>query len=194
MLEIDNTIVSLDIIEKNFSCDLNNCKGVCCLYGDAGAPLEKEETFILEQIYPLIRQYLTIEGLLTIEANGLYTIDDEADFVTPLISHKECAFSFKDENQIYKCAIEKAFFDNVISFQKPVSCHLYPVRINKYNDYDAINYHKWQYCECAVVKGKNLNVPVYEFLRIPLTRKYGKEWYEKLEHAAGNYLKDKKKA
>jgi hypothetical protein len=170
---------------------LNACKGACCLYGDAGAPLEIEEISVLEEIYPLLKQYLTIEGLLSIEAFGLYTSDDEGDFVTPLINKKECAYSFTDKNHILKCAIEKAFLNNKIIFQKPVSCHLYPVRINKYKDYEAINYHKWQYCEGAILHGDNLKIPIYKFLKVPLIRKYGKEWYEKLEYAAENYLIDK---
>jgi len=192
MLQIDNTIVSIDVIEKNFTCDLSICKGVCCLYGDSGAPLEIEETNTLEEIYPLIKKYLTIEGLLSIEAFGLYLRDDDNEYVTPLINKKECAYSFTDKNQILKCAIEKAFFDSKIKFQKPVSCHLYPIRINKYKDYDAINYHKWTYCESAVDHGNILKIPIYKFLKIPLIRKYGKEWYEKLEYASENYFKEKK--
>lgn len=192
MLQIDNTIVSLDIIEYNFTCDLEYCKGVCCLYGDSGAPLESGETVVLEEIYPVIRQYLTVEGLLTTEAYGLYHFDNDGEIVTPLIDRKECAYAYTDKDHILKCAIEKAFRDNKINFQKPLSCHLYPVRISKYVGYEALNYHKWSYCDCAVKKGNIENIPVYKFLKKPLIRKYGIKWYEKLENIAEEYFKGKK--
>jgi hypothetical protein len=191
MLEIDNTIISLDIIEKKFVCDLESCKGVCCLYGDSGAPLEEEEKQILNEIYPKIKPYLTIQGLLTIEAFGLFITDDDGEIVTPLIKNKECAYAFKDENNIYKCAIEKAFLEKKITFQKPVSCHLYPIRIVKYNNYDAVNYHRWNYCDVGIIKGNNNGVALFRFLKVPLIRKYGKEWFDKLEYAADNYLNNK---
>ena len=188
MLEIDNTIISLDIIEKKFCCDLEKCHGACCLYGDAGAPLEKNEIKVLEEIFPFVKKHLSLKGAIVLEAFGLYTQDDDREIVTPLIEGKECAYSFVDSDNILKCAIEKAFLENKISFQKPISCHLYPIRIHKYNDYDAINYHKWKYCECAVEKGNSEDIPIYRFLKTPLIRKYGQEWFEKLDFAAKNYL------
>jgi hypothetical protein len=193
MLQIDNTIISRDIIENKFSCDLIKCKGACCLYGDSGAPLDLEETFILKKIYPQIKKYLTVEGLLTIEAFGLFIEDEEGDLVTPLINNKECAYSYTDDKKILKCAIEKAFLDKKIKFRKPVSCHLYSIRINKHKDFDAVNYHKWSCCEHAVIQGNNKKISLYQFLKIPLIRKYGKEWYSKLDYAAKNYYKKNSK-
>lgn len=193
MLQIDKTIVSLDVIERKFVCDLQACKGACCVVGDSGAPLEEEELDIVDDIYPIVEPYLSDEGRQAIEEQGRYTIDLDGDYVTPLINQKECAYTIF-ENGIAKCAIEKAFFDKKINFRKPISCHLYPVRITKYKEYDAVNYEHNKLCADAVVLGNKLDVPVYKFLKEPLIKKYGEKWYDQLEYAGKNlYMVNNKK-
>ena len=183
MIAIDNTLVSEHLIEKKFVCDINACKGECCVAGDSGAPLEKEEISILKDVLDKVKPYLPKDGLKAIEKQGVYVIDEDGDYTTPLVKGKHCAFTYF-ENDIAKCAIEKAFYEGKINWKKPISCHLYPVRITKYKDYEAVNYHKWEVCKPACECGAKLNVPVYKFLKEPLVRKYGNEWYKKLELAA----------
>ncbi|RLD63890.1 MAG: DUF3109 domain-containing protein [Bacteroidetes bacterium] len=193
MLQIGKTIVSLNLIEKNFVCDLQACKGACCVVGDSGAPLEEDELEIFDDIYSIVEPYLSEEGIRAIDEQGLYTVDDDNDYITPLINNKECAYTIF-ENGIAKCAIEKAFFDKKINFRKPISCHLYPVRITKYTEFDAVNYETNKLCVDAVKLGDKLGVPVYKFLKEPLTKKYGEEWYKELEYAAKNlnFVKENK--
>lgn len=184
MIAIDNTLVSDDLLDRKFVCDLNACKGECCVAGDSGAPLEKEEEEILNTILPLVKPYMNEEGIAEIEKSGVALIDSDGDLVTPLVDGvKHCAFVIF-ENSIAKCAIEKAYYDGKITFKKPISCHLYPVRINKYKDFDAVNYQEWEVCKPACVCGDKLDVPVYKFLKEPLTRKYGVAWYQQLELVA----------
>jgi hypothetical protein len=189
MLQIENTLISLDIFEKKFVCNLAACKGACCVEGDSGAPLEAEETATLEQIYPIVKNYMTPEGIETIEKSGKWVLDFEGDRVTPLNNNKECAYTYRDDKGIVFCAIEKAYLEGKITFQKPISCHLYPIRIKKLTHYDAVNYESNKLCMPARVNGEKLGVPLYQFVKTPLIRKYGKEWYEQLEIAA-NELKD----
>ncbi|MBE9469497.1 MAG: DUF3109 family protein [Bacteroidetes bacterium] len=193
MLQIEKTIVSLNLIEKKFVCDLQACKGACCVVGDSGAPLEEEELEIFDNIFSTVEPYLSEEGKKTIDEQGCYTVDDDNDYVTPLINNRECAYTIFEDG-IAKCAIEKAFFDKKISFRKPISCHLYPVRIKKYKEFDAVNYETNKLCVDAVKLGNKLGVPVYEFLKEPLTKKYGEEWYKELEYAAKNlnFVKENK--
>ena len=185
MLEIGKSVVSLDVITSNFTCDLNACKGACCVTGDSGAPLEPEEVTILEEIFSAIRCYLSPESVKTIEEFGTSVIDIEKETVTPLNDGKECAYVVF-ENSIAFCAIEKAYNDGVIKFRKPVSCHLYPIRIKKYSHSDAVNYDRWEICSPAIVKGNNLRTPVYQFTRDAIERKYGKDWFNQLVIAAKN--------
>ncbi len=185
MLQIDNTIVSLDLIERNFVCDLKKCKGACCIQGDSGAPLEQEELEIIENIYPSIKSYLTKEGDDAIKSQGAYTIDSDGDYVTTLINNQECAYAYF-ENGIAKCSIEKAFYDGAIDFKKPLSCHLYPVRVKKYEDFNGINYDKSNLCKSAVRLGNKINQPLFVFLKEALTRKFGVKWYEQLQYAGNN--------
>ncbi len=183
MITIDNTIISDDLIEKEFVCDLKKCKGECCVSGDEGAPLEEEEISLLEDYIDRIKPYMTEQGKRVIEKTGIFDYGASGEFVTPLVNDCECAFTiFKDG--IAFCAIEKAFLEKKIKFQKPISCHLYPVRIQKYKDYEAVNYHQWHICKSATRTGRNLGVPVYEFLKEPLIRKFGEKWYKKLEEEA----------
>lgn len=182
MLQIGKTIISRDIIESNFVCDLNKCKGACCVYGDSGAPLKKQEVKILDKIYPALHPYLRREGIESIEKNGTSVIDIDGDIVTPLINNKECAYTYF-ENDTAKCAIEKAYFDNAINFQKPASCHLYPIRLRQYPKFIAVNYHQWEICKPAIQKGNQENIRLYRFLKDALIHEYGLGWYEKLETA-----------
>ncbi|MGB3074785.1 MAG: DUF3109 family protein [Chitinophagales bacterium] len=183
MILIDRTIVSDDLLEKKFVCALDKCKGACCVAGDSGAPLDFEETAILEEIYESVKPYMTAEGIESVEKFGKWLIDSEGDFVTPLVlGMKQCAYVFF-ENDIAQCAIEKAYFDGKTTFRKPVSCHLYPVRITKYGDYDAVNYNQWDVCSPACKNGKELGVSVYQFVKDALIRKYGAEWFKQLEGA-----------
>lgn len=188
MIQIGQTIVSLDIIEKKFTCDLARCKGMCCVYGESGAPLEDEEVDVLKQIYVKIKPYMTQTGIDVVEEQGVYVTDFDNDKVTPLIGNTEdCAYAFSENGVVY-CAIEKAYRNGEVNFRKPVSCHLYPVRITKYSDFEAVNYHQWNICREALQLGEKNGIPLYVFLKEPLIRKYGPEWYKQLCIAAG-YLK-----
>jgi hypothetical protein len=184
MIAIGNALISEDIIEKQFVCDLNACKGACCVKGDYGAPLEDDEMPILDEIYEKVKPYLTEEGIRAIEKQGKYLLYEKKEWVTPLAKGKACAYTVF-ENGVAKCGIEKAFYDGKIKFKKPISCHLYPIRITKQrNGMDGLNYDRWSVCKAACKLGASLQVPVFKFLKESLTRKYGKEWYKQLEIAA----------
>lgn len=181
MIAIDNTIVSEHLLDKKFVCDLQACKGACCVQGDSGAPIDKEEIPILKAVYEKVKPFMIPEGIATIEKHGFCVVDEDGDDTIPLLDGKgQCAFVYYDEEKIAKCAIEKAHKEGKIDFKKPISCHLYPVRITKYKDYDAVNYHKWSVCKPACDCGKKLSVSVYQFLKAPLIRKYGEKWYDQL--------------
>lgn len=191
MIAIDKTIVSIDLLEKKFVCDLNACKGACCVAGDSGAPLDKEELEVLESVLDKVKPYMVKKGVKAIEKHGAYVIDSDGDYTTTLVSEKaECAFVYFDEAKIAKCAIEKAYLEGKIDWKKPISCHLYPVRITKHKNYDAVNYSKWDVCKPACECGAKLDVPVYKFLKEPLIRKYGKAWFKQLEQSAALHLKE----
>lgn len=189
MIQIENTLVSEDIIEKEFVCNIEKCKGECCVAGDAGAPLLEEELEILESNFEKIKPYIRPEGIKAIEEQGAWRKDSEGDFVTPLINGEECAYTVFDENGTAKCGIEDAFNAGAISYRKPESCHLYPIRIKNYSGFYAVNYHKWNICSDACVLGKELSVPVYKFLKVPLINKFGEDWYNELEIVADEYNK-----
>jgi hypothetical protein len=183
MLQIDHAIISFDILEKKFVCDLKKCKGACCVHGDSGAPLEKTEVKILEDLFPLIRPFMRKEGIEAIEKQGTSLVDNDGDEVTPLVNGKECAYVVF-ESGIAKCSIEKAYENQVIKFKKPLSCHLYPIRITKYSKFEALNYHQWEICKPAISLGKKENTPLYIYLKEPLSRKYGESWYKQLKIAS----------
>lgn len=190
MIQIGNTIISSEIFEKKFVCDLEKCRGACCVEGDSGAPLDKDELKVLDKIYPQVKPYLSEDGIKSIEKYGKYLIDSDGDYVTPLVNGElECAYTIF-EGGIAKCGIEKAYLDGKIKFHKPISCHLYPIRIQKLKSGDeALNYHKWDLCKAACSLGKKLEVPIYKFLKDPLIRKYGKKWYQELEIAVEHLKK-----
>lgn len=180
MILIENTCISDDVEEQFFVCNLDKCKGACCVEGDSGAPLDEVELAILDQIYPQVEPYLSEAGKEVIAKEGTYTTDWEGDFVTPVINGKECAYAIYDKRGILKCGIEEAYNDGKIDYKKPISCHLYPIRVTKYEQYHALNYDRWEICSPACGFGKELGVPVYKFLKEPLIRAYGTNWYDQL--------------
>jgi hypothetical protein len=184
MIEIGQTIVSFDIIEEYFLCDLPHCRGACCIEGDSGAPLEKDEALAIERDYCYFAEVLPENQQKEISRQGYSVIDSDGDLVTPLIENRQCAYSFHDENNILKCAIEKAWSEEKISFRKPISCHLFPIRITAYKRFDAVNYQQLDICKAGRLCGRTQKLPLYKFLKEPLIRKYGKEWYLQLEEAA----------
>lgn len=183
MLQIDDTIISLDLLDEKFVCDLSSCKGICCIEGDDGAPLEADEVKIIESLLPIIWDDLTDVSKELIQKQGVSYIDDDGEPVTSIVNGAECVFTYTDASGICKCVIEKAFREGKTDFYKPISCHLYPVRLQKYDEFTAVNYHRWSVCNCARKLGGRLKVPVYQFLKEPLVRKFGNEWFDQLEIA-----------
>jgi hypothetical protein len=187
MIEVGNVLVHEDVVKENFVCNLNKCKGACCLEGDSGAPLNHDELHILDEIYPKVKPFMTAKGIETIEEVGTYVTDFEGDYTTPCVdTNKECAYVIW-ENGITKCAIEKAYEQGAIDWKKPISCHLYPIRITKYPEFDVLNYDRWSICSPACSFGDELKVHVHEFLKGPLIRKYGEDWYKELREAVDAY-------
>ncbi len=189
MIHLGKTLISEDIIEKEFVCNLSKCKGICCVEGESGAPLEENETLILDEIYETVKPFMRQEGIQAVAKQGKHIIDHEGDYVTPLVDEKECAYVIFEENGIAGCAIEKAYHDHKIDWRKPISCHLYPIRITDYTEFSAVNYHRWPICKDACTLGKELHVPVYEFAKEALIRKFGKDWYNELSLIATEYQK-----
>lgn len=184
MIEIDGKVLSRELFTESFVCDLAACKGACCVEGDSGAPLTEKEVKKVEEIYPQVKPYLTMDGIESIEKQGTSTVDPyDGESVTPLINNKACAYTVFDQNGTAKCGIEQAYREGAIDFQKPVSCHLYPIRITSYRKFDAVNYHKWGICDPARTCGAKLKVKVYHFCKSGLIRKYGKPFFEKIVEA-----------
>jgi hypothetical protein len=189
MFQLGKTIVSEEIIEKDFVCNLSACKGACCVDGEAGAPLEEDELKILMDIYPKVKPFLTKEGIEAIEDQGLY-ITTKGEYETPLIpSDDSCVYINYDEKGTAQCGIEEAYNQGEIDWKKPISCHLYPVRVQNYSEFSAVNYHKWEICDDACALGKELQVPVYKFVKQALVRKFGEDWYTELERVASKVKK-----
>ncbi|MEY8849737.1 DUF3109 family protein [Psychroserpens sp. XS_ASV72] len=187
MFQLGKTIVSEDIIEKDFICNLSACKGACCVDGDAGAPLEAKEAKILEDIYPKVKPFLREKGIKAIEEQGTYIKTTYGELETPLIDGAECAYVIFDEHNTALCGIEEAYNQGEVTWKKPLSCHLYPIRIKGYSEFSAVNYEKWEICDDACTLGKELQVPVYKFVKEALIRKFGEDWYAQLEKIAENY-------
>ena len=183
MIEIDDKIVSADLLRECFACDISRCKGICCVEGNAGAPLEMDEMDVLEELYPIYEKYMTPEGREAIERDGFAVVDIDGDLTTPLVNDAECAYSY-NEGGVTLCAIEKAYLAGECSWRKPISCHLYPIRVGEYGPYRALNYDRWDVCKMAVLKGQKENLPIYKFLKEPLIRRFGEDWYAELELVA----------
>jgi len=190
MVQVEDKIVSFDIFEKQFVCDLSACKGACCVDGDAGAPLTDDELDVLSKIFDEVKPYMRQEGITAIEQQGIYVVDADGDNTTALVNNKECAFVSFDQDGTAKCSIEQAHNDGKIEFKKPISCHLFPIRTKKYGDFEAVNYEAIDICQPACECGQKLQVPVYLFLKEPLIRSYGMEWFEQLSEAALLLKKD----
>ena len=187
MIDIDGKIVSSDILTECFACDLTACRGACCVEGNAGAPLEGDEIDILEAEYDVYRQFMTPEGIAAVEAQGFVVVDPEGDYTTPLVGDAECAFAFSEGGTAF-CAIEKAHREGHTEFTKPISCHLYPIRVKKFgNGTLGLNYHRWDVCSAACRAGKEKGIKIYESLREPIVRRFGTEFYNALD-AAAKYL------
>ena len=183
MFQLGKTIVSEEILERDFVCNLSACKGNCCIDGDAGAPLSEEETKIMEEIYPKVKPYLRPEGIAAIEAQGTWVKGEDGDFETTLIEGKDCAYVIFD-GATALCGIEQAYNEGIVSWKKPVSCHLYPIRVKDFSEFTAVNYDKWDICNDACTLGKELQVPVYKFVKEALVRRFGEDWYLELEKVA----------
>lgn len=191
MIQIEDTLVSLDVIERCFICDLSHCKGACCIDGDSGAPLEESEVAELEKILPAVWDDLSPAAQEVVRRQGVAYKDIEGDTVTSIVNNKDCVFTCYDGEGICQCAIEKAFREGRVDFYKPISCHLYPVRVTNYAGFRAVNFHKWEVCRAAEILGQREKLPVYKFLKVPLIRKFGESWYQTLETCAEEWIKQK---
>ena len=181
MIQIDNKLISEDVIDKKFVCDLNACKGACCIDGDSGAPINKEEISNIKNNLPSIKKHMRLEGVSAIENSDVYYLDEENEAVTTLVNGKECAFVYFDKNNIAKCSIEKAYKENDIGFNKPISCHLYPIRVKKLDEFEAINVDHLKICSPACSCGDKLNVKVFRFLKEAIINRWGQDFFDELE-------------
>lgn len=198
MIAIDNILISDDVVSKQFVCDLSKCHGGCCEEGDAGAPLADEELDLIIELYETIKPYLTKEAIEEIEANGKYVYHKDFGWVTPTLSsdNEICVYAIREKNGLIKCAFEKAFNEGKIQWKKPLSCHLFPIVAKKSKDKTSWLVNYWPreiLCKPACVLGEKLKVPVYQFLKEPLIRKFGEEFYTMLETTANIYFKDGKR-
>lgn len=189
MFLIQNTLVSLDILEKDFCCNLDSCHGCCCIEGDAGAPISDEECREVEQILPILLPDMTPEARAVVQQQGISYLDPSGERVTSIVNDKDCVFARTDHNGWCYCLIEKAFNAGKITFKKPISCHLYPVRLTQVGDKVGVEYHRWDICHCARVLGKKNHIRLYEFLKEPLIRRFGQEWYDELCLTASEWEK-----
>lgn len=184
MIQIGEVVVTLDLFKEKFCCNLEVCKGGCCIEGDAGAPLEEHEVLALEEALPVVESQLSPEAREVIAKQGVCYVDEEGDLVTSIVNGKDCVFTCYDEKGCAYCAVEYAYREGKIPFRKPISCFLYPARIKQYTDFKVLNYHRWKVCEAAVLLGEKENIPLYRFLKEPLIRKFGEAWYRELEQVA----------
>jgi len=191
MIQIGNTLISLDVIEKEFVCDVSKCIGICCVEGDSGAPISDEEIEIVTKHFDTILSFLSPKNKAVLIKNGPFYIDREGEKVTTLVNNAECAYVIF-ENGIYSCAIERAWEKGLVPIPKPISCHMYPIRTRKYSEFEAVNYDTWHICKDAVCKGKQKKVKVYEFLKSSLIRNYGEDWYNELDAIAHQWKNQKK--
>ena len=191
MIIIDDTLISEELLDKKFVCDLAACKGACCEEGDLGAPLDIEEIDAIEANLKGIRPFMSAAGLKLIDQEGFYEAAPGEELVTTTIDGKACVFAIQDDTQTWKCAIELAHKAGQSDFLKPISCHLYPIRIEKLKNYEGLNYDQWDICSPACACGDRLEVPVYKFLKGPLVRKYGADWFDALEAVAAELKKSK---
>ena len=183
MYQIGDVLISDEVLTERFVCDLEKCMGACCIEGDAGAPIDLDEIMQIEEVLPIIWEQLSIPARKVLNKQGVAYADPEGQLVTSIVNGKDCVFTCYDEKGGCYCALEKAYREGKTKFYKPLSCHLYPIRLKKVGDCDALNYHRWEVCKAAVLLGQQLDVRVYEFLKEPLIRKFGEAWYQELEDA-----------
>jgi len=181
IIQIDDKLISADVFEKHFACDIAQCAGICCVLGDSGAPLDKAEKKLLEDEYENYVVYMKPEGRKAVQEQGHILVDADGDLVTPLVNGKECAYSCFDAENVCYCAIERAFLDGKTKFRKPISCYLYPIRLKQLHEHIALNYDQWHACETAREKGAKEGIPVFHFLKEPLIARFGENFYEKME-------------
>lgn len=190
MLQIQNALVSLDLAEEFFVCDLAKCLGRCCIEGDAGAPITEDEKKKLEEVLPVVWDDLLPAAREVIERQGVAYTDEEGDLVTSIVDGRDCVFTTYAPGGMCLCAVEKAFREGKCDWRKPMSCYLYPLRLTEYPDFTAVNYHRWKICKCARTLGRKEGVRLYEFMRGPLTERFGAEWYDELKQACEAYLEE----
>ncbi|NKI31022.1 DUF3109 family protein [Croceivirga thetidis] len=188
MFQIGQTLISEEILENDFVCNLNACKGACCVDGESGAPLTEKETKIISEVYEDAKPFLRKEGIEAIEKNGAFVKGSDGEWETTLVNNNECAYVVFDKG-IAKCGLEQAYNAGATEWKKPISCHLYPVRVKEYSEFSAVNYHKWTICDTACQLGEELQVPIYKFVKEALIRKFGADWYKELEDVASEYAK-----
>lgn len=183
MVQIDDKLISLDIFEKHFICDLPKCLGACCIEGESGAPLEPDETELIEAAALVVKPMLSDKGRESLDANGAWVVDQDGDRVTPLVNGRECIYTSIDSSGVYKCTFEMAYRDGLTSFIKPISCQLYPIRVTRYNGFEALNYHQWHVCKAAIKNGEREGLPLFRFLKAAIERAYGEAFYIQMEEA-----------
>lgn len=189
MLEIQDTLVTLDLAEEYFCCDLDKCLGACCIEGDAGAPVSLEEIGKLEEVFPEVKADMLPRAVEEVEENGVAYADADGEMVTALLDGANCAFCTFAKGGVCLCAIDKAYREGRVAWRKPSSCALYPVRIKQYPTFTAVNYHRWSICRDAVANGRKLGIRLYQFLEGPLTERFGQEWYAELKEACEEWLR-----
>lgn len=189
MLQIQDTLVSLDLVERFFCCDLDKCLGECCIEGDAGAPITQQEMATIEQILPLVWDDLLPAAQQAIREGGVAYYDRDGELVTQIVDGKNCVFSCYAPGGMCQCVFQKAYAEGRIDFYKPISCHLYPVRLTQHPTFTAVNYHRWKICKCAEVLGRKQGIRVYEYLKEPLIRRFGQQWYDELAMTCQEYLR-----
>ena len=193
MIILGNTLISEDVFEKEFICNLNACKGSCCIEGDAGAPVSADEKLAIEANFELIKPYLSEQSLHEMERIGAFEKDEDNEWQTTCLQSGECNFVKRDATGLLSCGIEQSYLAGQSTIRKPISCYLYPIRIVKVGDYEALNYHKWDICSAACTLGKQEKVRVYQFLKEPLIAKFGEAWYQELCEIAVAYESEKNK-
>lgn len=184
MFQIGKTLVSESLIDQDFVCNLKACKGACCVEGEAGAPLSEQEALWLAENQSKLQPYLPKAGVEALNKQGAFIRLDSGEFETPLVAGKECAYTHFEPDGSAHCGIERAHKAGAVEVQKPISCHLYPVRVQDYSEFSAVNYHRWPICSDACVLGASLKVPVYQFVKDALIRKFGENWYQELSLVA----------
>ncbi|MDE5799776.1 MAG: DUF3109 family protein [Paramuribaculum sp.] len=190
MLQIKDALVSLDLAEEFFCCDLDSCLGECCIEGDAGAPITETEYEELKNLVEVVEPYLLPAAKERIAEAGVGYVDEEGDLVTQIVDGRNCVFTTYGPGGKCLCAIEKAYREGKCSMRKPISCYLYPLRLTEYPTFTAVNYHRWKICKCARVAGRAKGIRLYEFMREPLIERFGQEWYDELAEACQAYLSE----